>query len=319
MCCCSGSRRSSRSRCPTTCTASPRCRSSTTSGARSSGAPRCHAAPRRGRGARRRPPPREKNLGVPSLGGRARYLLASKPTPAPPHPPPPPPRRPLGSRTCLSRRVCPHCRFAPGTAAYVYTGTMGKALIGGDSSLPWYGYVGVLALLIGVRACGVQGRRRRGHRRAGGGAATAHTRGRAGAPRCARGETRACESARLRSAALLRDNPVRRHPIACAERALVRRSPVAGQPPSVATLSRVQSARLRGAALWWKNPVATPPVSVRNQPPRVVPCVVRGQIAQFLTDIATRAVEELEAAEALSTTAASTPEAKGPGRGRGRR
>lgn len=81
--------------------------------------------------------------------------------------------------------------FAPGTAAYVYTGTMGKALIGGDSSLPWYGYVGVLALLIGI--------------------------------------------------------------------------------------------------------------------------------AQFLTDIATRAVEELEAAEALSTTAASTTEAKGSGRGRGRR
>merc|ERR1712070_458384 len=38
--------------------------------------------------------------------------------------------------------------FAPGTTAYVYTGTMGKALIGGDSTLPWYGYVGVLAVLI---------------------------------------------------------------------------------------------------------------------------------------------------------------------------
>ena len=39
--------------------------------------------------------------------------------------------------------------FAPGTTAYVYTGTVGKALLGGDGAgLPWYGYVGGLAALV---------------------------------------------------------------------------------------------------------------------------------------------------------------------------
>lgn len=41
--------------------------------------------------------------------------------------------------------------FAPGTLAYVYTGTVGKALtLGGESSEPWYFYAGILLTAIVV-------------------------------------------------------------------------------------------------------------------------------------------------------------------------
>jgi len=43
------------------------------------------------------------------------------------------------------------CGFAPGTLAYVYTGTVGKALISPDGDAqPWYVYAAVLAAFAGV-------------------------------------------------------------------------------------------------------------------------------------------------------------------------
>ena len=39
--------------------------------------------------------------------------------------------------------------FAPSTPGYVYTGLVGKELLGGDASQPWYVYAAGVSLLLG--------------------------------------------------------------------------------------------------------------------------------------------------------------------------